>query len=51
MSNQKIIQRAAAKLAYLRSLPMDSENIVKRTRVDKNEPLVKRMLFETRGYK
>ena len=43
MNNQKTIQRAAARLAYLGSLPGDSE-IVKRVRVGEEDPLVKRMI-------
>ena len=43
MNNQKTIQRAAARLAYLGSLPMDSE-IVNRVRIGKGDPLVKRMI-------
>ena len=42
MNNQKTIQRAAARLAYLGSLPIDSE-IVKRVRIGKGDPLVKRI--------
>ena len=43
MNNQKTIQRAAARLAYLGSLPMGGE-IVKRVRVGKSDPLIKRMI-------
>ena len=42
MNNQKTIQRAAARLAYLGNLPLDSE-IVQRVRVGKSDPLVKRI--------
>lgn len=43
MSNQKIIQRAAARLAYLRNLSPDG-NVMKKLKVDKGDPLVKRMI-------
>lgn len=42
MNNQKTVQRVAARLAYLGSLPMESE-IVKKVRVDKSDPMVKRI--------
>lgn len=43
MSKQKTIQRATARLAYLRDLSLN-ENTIKRNKVDKSDGLVRRMI-------